>query len=171
MFSFFRSRKFSEEFLILWPRMSSHSSPFSYSNKPLIGSLDVGTSSVRFVVFDDAAKPLCSAQVPLPSLHPHPGWVEQSPETILHCSLKSIEECNQNWMKEGHQPLKEVIRAVGITNQRETTVLWHPHTSAPLHNAIGRIKPHLPSFLLLIEICFLKPSETKCGTMEERRVS
>jgi len=113
---------------------SSSRSPSSFM-KPFIGAIDQGTSSTRFILFDKNGDTLLSHQVPLTQHYPHPGWVEHDGKEILD----SVNICIEKVMEEFHQKnygTKEDIKAVGITNQRETTVAWDKNTSKPLHNAI-----------------------------------
>jgi glycerol kinase len=96
-----------------------------------IGAIDQGTSSTRFIVFDKSGAIISSAQKEHRQIYPAPGWVEHDPLEILSNSYEMIgaalARCN---LSAGD------IAAVGITNQRETAVLWDKATGAPLHNAI-----------------------------------
>ena len=94
-------------------------------------ALDQGTSSSRSVIFDVRGRIVAQAQQELPQHFPQPGWVEHDPmqiwQTQLHTAQMALERAGI-----GAQALK----AVGITNQRETTVLWNRHTGQPLHHGI-----------------------------------
>jgi glycerol kinase len=94
-------------------------------------ALDQGTSSSRAIVFNDQGHIVSLAQQEFPQIYPQPGWVEHDPLAIWHSqrdtAQKALAQC---------QLSAADIRAVGITNQRETTVLWNRQTGLPLHNAI-----------------------------------
>jgi glycerol kinase len=96
-----------------------------------IGAIDQGTSSTRFIVFDKSGQVVSIAQKEHRQIYPRPGWVEHDPLEILGNSYEMIgaalARCN---LSAGD------IAAVGITNQRETTLLWDKATGAPLHHAI-----------------------------------
>ncbi len=82
-------------------------------------ALDQGTSSSRAIVFDDRARPVSSAQRELPSRYPDPGWVEQDADEIVETQLDAARTALAS---AGLRP--EDIVAIGITNQRETTIAW-----------------------------------------------
>ena len=94
-------------------------------------ALDQGTTSSRAVLFDGDGKPVASHGIEFPQLYPKPGWVEHRPDDIL---ASQIEAARKAVEKSGVR-LKD-IEAVGITSQRETTLLWERETQKPLHNAI-----------------------------------
>ncbi|MDO9160604.1 MAG: FGGY family carbohydrate kinase, partial [Burkholderiaceae bacterium] len=94
-------------------------------------ALDQGTSSSRSVVFDASGRLVAMAQQELPQIYPQPGWVEHDPMTIWRTQLATAREALQ---KAGLAA--GAVRAVGITNQRETTVVWHRRTGRPIHNAM-----------------------------------
>lgn len=100
-----------------------------------IGSLDQGTTSTRFIIYDHTAKVVGSHQVEFTQFYPEAGWVEHDPVEILEsakiCMTKAIEKATAD----GHD-VDKGLKAIGITNQRETTVIWSKSTGAPLHNAI-----------------------------------
>ncbi|KAN0030443.1 hypothetical protein ACTA71_009081 [Dictyostelium dimigraforme] len=103
--------------------------------KPYIGAIDQGTSSTRFILFDKNGDIVLSHQILLTQHHPHPGWVEHDGNEIL----ESVNKCIEVVMKEYYENnfgTKEDIKAIGITNQRETTIVWDKKTSKPLNNAI-----------------------------------
>ena len=108
---------------------------------PLVGALDIGTSSTRFIIFNQKGETVCAAQQPLKSLHPHPGWVEQCPHEMISCVNSVVDEVSLRLSDLGivvpGQKLNSVISSIGITNQRETSILWDPQTAQPHHNAIG----------------------------------
>ena len=94
-------------------------------------ALDQGTSSSRSIVFDAQGQIVALAQRELPQIYPRPGWVEHSPTEIWNTQLATAHEA----LKKTGITAKD-IRSIGITNQRETTVLWNRKTGAPIHNAI-----------------------------------
>ncbi len=94
-------------------------------------ALDQGTTSSRAIVFDAAGKIVASAQREFEQLFPRPGWVEHRPEDILESQLAVAREAVD---KAGIAPSS--LAAVGITNQRETTLLWDRRTGRPIANAI-----------------------------------
>lgn len=94
-------------------------------------SLDAGTTSNRAILFNHAGEIICTAQQEFEQIYPQSGWVEHNPETIWQTLLKAAREVIQ---KAGIFPLQ--IAGVGITNQRETTVVWNRKTGLPIYNAI-----------------------------------
>ena len=94
-------------------------------------ALDQGTSSSRAIVFNDHGHIVGTAQQEFPQIYPQPGWVEHDPLSLWHSQRDTAQQvlaqCNLTAAD---------IRGVGITNQRETTLLWNRHTGMPLHNAI-----------------------------------
>ncbi len=94
-------------------------------------ALDQGTSSSRSIVFDVSGRVVALAQRELPQIYPKPGWVEHDPMEIW---LGQLATARQVLVKAGLKASD--IRAVGITNQRETTVLWNRKTGQPIHHAI-----------------------------------
>ena len=94
-------------------------------------ALDQGTSSSRSIVFDERGHIVAQAQRELPQIYPRPGWVEHDPLEIWRTQLATAREAlAQAGIAAGS------VRAVGITNQRETTVLWNRQTGQPVHHAI-----------------------------------
>ncbi|WP_298931067.1 glycerol kinase GlpK [uncultured Ramlibacter sp.] len=94
-------------------------------------ALDQGTSSSRSIVFDPQGRIVALAQQELPQIYPQPGWVEHDPMEIWRTQLATAREALAKAnLKAGD------IKALGITNQRETTVLWNRKTGKPLHHAI-----------------------------------
>ncbi|KAK3703644.1 Glycerol kinase [Vermiconidia calcicola] len=104
------------------------------STETFVGSIDQGTTSSRFLIFDTKGEPVAVHQGEFSQIYPNPGWHEHDPEEIV----KSVENCIEGALKifekDGHS--KESIKAVGITNQRETTVCWDNKTGKALYNAI-----------------------------------
>jgi glycerol kinase len=99
--------------------------------KNYVGAIDQGTTSTRFMVFDKDARVVSLAQKEHRQIFPQPGWVEHDAEEILRCTHDVIGEAMQ---QRGLQPSD--LAAIGITNQRETTVVWEAKTGRPLANAI-----------------------------------
>jgi glycerol kinase len=93
-------------------------------------AIDQGTTSTRAIVFDRDFKPLASSQVELAQHYPKPGWVEHDAQEIWAATLKV---CRQAIEQAGGV---QTIAAIGITNQRETTVVWDRKSGAPVHPAI-----------------------------------
>ena len=93
---------------------------------PLLLALDQGTTSTRAILFDSAGTPLSVAQRELRQLYPAPGWVEHDPEEIWEASVQVLREAAGDALP----------AAIGITNQRETTLLWDRASGRCLHNAI-----------------------------------
>ncbi len=94
-------------------------------------ALDQGTTSSRAILFDDAVHPVASAQREFPQYFPRPGWVEHDPEEIWESQLATAREA----LDRAGVSARDVA-AVGITNQRETTVLWERSSGLPVHRAI-----------------------------------
>ena len=94
-------------------------------------ALDQGTSSSRSIVFDERGHIVAQAQLELPQIYPRPGWVEHDPMEIWRTQLATARAALQQAGITARD-----IRAVGITNQRETTVLWNRKTGRPVHHAI-----------------------------------
>ena len=92
-------------------------------------AIDQGTTSTRAILFDPAGGIHHTARVALRQIHPQPGWVEHDPEEIWRAVVATCHEAIA--AARGHP-----IAAIGITNQRETTVLWDRTTGRPVHNAI-----------------------------------
>ena len=97
----------------------------------LIGAIDQGTTSTRFIVFDRAGGVVACAQKEHRQIYPQPGWVEHDPLEIWQRTQEVIAEA----MATGGVKAAE-LAAMGITNQRETTVVWDRKTGKPLANAI-----------------------------------
>ncbi len=97
----------------------------------LLGSIDQGTTSSRFMVFNPAGEEIAKAQMEHDQILPRQGWVEHNPEEIISNTEKVIEEALKSAGLEG----KDLV-AIGITNQRETTLLWERATGKPVCNAL-----------------------------------
>lgn len=94
-------------------------------------SLDQGTTSSRAILFDKSGAIIGVAQKEFTQIYPKPGWVEHNAEEIWETQLEVLKAVLlENRVK------PEEIAGIGITNQRETTVVWDKHTGKPIHNAI-----------------------------------
>ena len=98
-------------------------------NKQYLMAIDQGTSSSRTVIFDQKANVVASAQQEFPQEYPQPGWVEHDPEAIW----QSVLDVTQKVLAES--AVKQ-IAGLGITNQRETTLIWNRDTGECIHHAI-----------------------------------
>lgn len=94
-------------------------------------AIDQGTTSTRAIVFDAALTPLATAQQEFPQIYPASGWVEHDPDAIW----ASVVSTSQAALKQAGLAAKD-IAAIGIANQRETTLVWDRATGKPIHNAI-----------------------------------
>ncbi|XP_043506026.1 glycerol kinase-like isoform X1 [Polistes fuscatus] len=102
---------------------------------PLVGAIDEGTSSARFLVFAaETAEVLTYHQISISQIYPKEGWVEQDPIEILNAVRECLRQTVFNLEQLTIDPTD--IVAIGITNQRETTVVWDSVTGKPLYNAI-----------------------------------
>ncbi|KAJ6161208.1 Glycerol kinase [Penicillium chermesinum] len=99
-----------------------------------IGTIDQGTTSTRFIIFDCTGVPIAKYQTEFRQIHQHPGWHEQDPYELIESVFICIEEAMKTFLALGHS--RADIEAVGITSQRETTLVWDWETGEPLHNAI-----------------------------------
>ncbi|WP_420331672.1 glycerol kinase GlpK [Oceanicaulis alexandrii] len=100
-------------------------------SRPALLALDQGTTSSRALVFDETGRVIATAQEEFAQGYPQPGWVEHDPEviwaTVLSTARKAMNAAEaQGW----------AIEAIGVTNQRETTLVWDRDTGQPIHNAI-----------------------------------
>src|SRR6187431_2162781 len=94
-------------------------------------AIDQGTTSTRAIVFDATGKPVASAQKELPQIFPKPGWVEHDAEEIWRATVEVCRGALANAKLDA-----KALAGIGITNQRETTVVWDRATGKPIHNAI-----------------------------------
>lgn len=101
------------------------------TDRQCILALDQGTTSSRAILFDDQVNQLASAQQEFPQHYPQDGWVEHDPMDIWHSSLTVVRRM-LDWARENDYR----ICGIGITNQRETTVVWDKRTGRPVYNAI-----------------------------------
>ncbi len=112
-----------------------------------IGAIDQGTTSSRFIVFDRSGHIVSTAQKEHEQIYPKPGWVEHDPEEIWRRTESVIQEAME---ARGLRP--QDLAAIGITNQRETTVVWHRKSGKPISNAIvwqdTRVAPAVAEFAM-----------------------
>ncbi|DAZ92828.1 TPA: hypothetical protein N0F65_010103 [Lagenidium giganteum] len=101
------------------------------SQETFVGAIDQGTTSSRFIAFNHQGDIVSSHQLEHKQIYPQPGWSEHDAEEII----ANVETCVREALKKANIPLDR-LAAVGITNQRETTVVWDKNTGKPLHNAI-----------------------------------
>ncbi|HCK22303.1 MAG TPA: glycerol kinase, partial [Bacteroidetes bacterium] len=94
-------------------------------------AIDQGTTSCRSIIFNEAFEEVSRAQATFPQLFPQPGWVEHDPNVILDTQTATIRRA----LNEANLTPDDII-AAGITNQRETTVVWNRHTGIPVYPAI-----------------------------------
>lgn len=100
-------------------------------SKKYVIAFDQGTTSTRTIVFDEQGNIVAISQKELTQHYPQPGWVEHNPLDIYNDQLETF---NKAVLESGINP--ENIASIGITNQRETTVVWDKETGEPIHNAI-----------------------------------
>lgn len=98
---------------------------------PLVLAIDQGTTSSRAIVFDATASIVAAAQEEFPQLYPKAGWVEHDPEAIWATTLRTARAALTNAETKGGR-----VTAIGITNQRETALVWERKTLRPVCNAI-----------------------------------
>lgn len=98
---------------------------------PFILALDQGTTSSRAIVFDEQGHMRAVAQREFPQVFPRPGWVEHDPEEIWLSQLNVAQEAIARAKLHARD-----LAAIGIANQRETTIIWDRKTGKPIHNAI-----------------------------------
>ncbi|HXR58875.1 MAG TPA: FGGY family carbohydrate kinase, partial [Burkholderiales bacterium] len=94
-------------------------------------ALDQGTTSSRAIVFDETGAAVSSSQREFTQHYPEPGWVEHDPEEIF----RTQRDCAREALRKADLKAEDIV-AAGITNQRETTLLWDRQTGQPLHRAI-----------------------------------
>ena len=97
----------------------------------MILAIDQGTTGTTVLILNRQARIVSQAYTELPQQYPHPGWVEHDPRQILQVTYRTIAKA----LAAGRMPSRR-IDAIGITNQRETTILWHRRTGEPIANAI-----------------------------------
>jgi len=100
-------------------------------NDTYVLAIDEGTTSTRAIIFDHDGNKIADAQREFPQYFPQPGWVEHNANEIWNAVLSTIATA---FISSGIQPKQ--IAGIGITNQRETTVIWDKETGLPIYNAI-----------------------------------
>ena len=99
--------------------------------KEYIIALDQGTTSSRTAIVDKEGKIVAMSQKELTQIFPQPGWVEHDPIEILEAQIATLKEV----ISEQSIDVSQIV-SIGITNQRETTVVWDKSTGKPIYNAI-----------------------------------
>ncbi|ROW03345.1 hypothetical protein VSDG_01453 [Cytospora chrysosperma] len=99
-----------------------------------VGSIDQGTTSSRFLIFNHEGEPVANYQIEFDNLYPESGWHEHDPMELLHTVQDCIEGAMGQFRDLGYSA--KDIRSIGITNQRETAVVWDTTTGEPLYNAV-----------------------------------
>ncbi|KAI0279962.1 glycerol kinase [Russula aff. rugulosa BPL654] len=99
-----------------------------------VGSLDCGTTSTRFIIFDQYANIVAQSQEEFPQYYPNPGWHEHDATEIQEVCDKVVEQAIVNLEEAGYK--RSSVKVIGVTNQRETTVVWSRKTGKPLSRAI-----------------------------------
>ncbi|WP_291289235.1 glycerol kinase GlpK [Enorma sp.] len=107
-------------------------SMYAYAKSRYVMALDCGTTSVRAIIVDEYGCIVAQASRPIKAMYPRPGWVEQDPTEIFASQIAVMMEVQ---FKSGIH--SDSIAAIGITNQRETTVVWDRDSGQPIYNAIG----------------------------------
>ncbi|KAB1218734.1 Glycerol kinase [Morella rubra] len=100
-----------------------------------VGAIDQGTTSTRFIIYDRSARSVGSHQVEFTQFYPEAGWVEHDPMEILESVRVCIAKAVDKATADGHN-VDSGLKAIGLTNQRETTLVWSKSTGCPLYNAI-----------------------------------
>ncbi len=101
------------------------------SSQKYILALDQGTTSSRAILFHQHGQPVGISQRPFEQIYPKPGWVEHRPDDIWSSQLGAARDL----LRQHHLTTAD-IAAIGVTNQRETTIVWDRKTGQPIHNAI-----------------------------------
>jgi glycerol kinase len=104
------------------------------SSTTFVGAIDQGTTSSRFLIFNVSGEVVASHQLEFKQIYPQPGWHEHDPEELVTSVTTCIDGAVKAFETQGHS--RDQIKAVGITNQRETTVVWDKTTGKALYNAI-----------------------------------
>ena len=104
---------------------------FYMGEKKYIMALDQGTTSSRCIIFDNKGNIIATSQKEFEQIFPRSGWVEHNPNEIWSSQLSVMVEAMASKGIDGSQ-----IASVGITNQRETTIVWDKDTGEPIYNAI-----------------------------------
>lgn len=94
-------------------------------------AIDQGTSSTRAILFDECLNVVAVEQQEFPQFYPHSGWVEHDPEDLWNSTVATVKTVLANSGTSAHD-----VAALGITNQRETTIIWDRVSGKPIYNAI-----------------------------------
>ncbi|MCJ1391507.1 Glycerol kinase [Xylographa bjoerkii] len=130
--------------------------PNAASSRSFVGSIDQGTTSSRFLIFDTSGTPVASHQLEFTQFYPHSGYHEHDAQEIVESVETCIEEATKAFVESGYSITD--IKAVGITNQRETTLVWDSETGEPLHKAI--VWPDTRTQILVREFKVRKGADT-----------
>ena len=106
--------------------------------RKFVATIDQGTTGTRFAVFNSDGTIVAYSYAEHKQIYPQPGWVEHDPTEIWRNTQRVIKETMKS---SGIKP--DEIAAIGVTNQRETTVVWDPQTGKPYCNAIAVSYTHL----------------------------
>ena len=101
------------------------------NKKKFIVAIDQGTTSSRAILFNASGRPIFKSQLEFKQYFPKSGWVEHNPEEIWKTTKKTLSD-----VINASKKIKGSIEAIGITNQRETSILWDKATGKPVYNAI-----------------------------------
>jgi glycerol kinase len=94
-------------------------------------AIDQGTTNSRAIIFDQQSKLISLHEMPLAQCYPHPGWVEQNPQEMIDNTILCCQEAMKKANIDSHG-----IAGIGISNQRETTIIWDKTTGRPIYPAI-----------------------------------
>lgn len=103
-------------------------------DKVFIGSIDQGTTSTRFLIFDNDGVLVTSHQLEFDQIYPQPGWIEHDPMDLIKSVNKCIIEAVRKFEMMGY--VASAIKTIGVTNQRETVLVWDKNTGKALYNAL-----------------------------------
>eukprot|EP00741_Cyanophora_paradoxa_P024740 tig00000293_g23884.t1 len=111
------------------------------ARRKLVAAIDQGTTSTRVIAFDEGGNIVAKCGQEFPQIYPNPGWCEHDPEAILESARSCLAGvASQLAAAAGVDPasfrVADFVAALGVTNQRETTIVWDRETGRPLHNAI-----------------------------------
>ncbi|ELU38238.1 glycerol kinase [Rhizoctonia solani AG-1 IA] len=140
-----------------------------------VGAIDCGTTSARFLVFDEFANVVAEHQREFPQYYEHPGWHSHDPKEIQEVCESCVAEATKKLASQGYAA--DSIKAIGITNQRETTVAWSRKTGKQLCRAIvwddGRTKAEVTHYekKLAEEGIEVKPGEFQKGPEAIRNIT
>lgn len=124
-----------------------------------VGAVDQGTTGTRFIVFDRQGLPVSTEYRKHEQIYPEPGWVEHNPNEVWRNTRRLIDEAiSSSGIDAGN------LEAIGVTNQRETTVVWDPESGEPLYNAVvWQDKRTNPRVEELLEEGWEEPIRNKTG--------